>query len=204
MELANAVAKDLGVKLEIKDMKFDGLLPALKTNTVDMVIGGMAPTEERKKSVDFSEPYYKAKQSVLIRKEDENKYKTVEDLKGKSIGAQKSSTQEQIAQTEISNPNLVSIPVFTDLIMELRTKKIDALVCENTVAKPYTIKYDNLKIVNINFKKSEKDTAIAVNKGKSDLVKRLNKVIDELIKENKINTWIDKYSTIASKGIKEQ
>lgn len=203
MEIAKAIAKDLGVKLEIKDMKFDGLLPALKTNSVDMVIGGMAPTEERKKSVDFSEPYYKAKQSILIRKEDESKFKTVADLKGKIIGAQKSSTQEKIAQTEIENPNLVSIPVFTDLILELRTKKIDALVCENTVAIPYTIKYSNLKLVNINFKESRKDSAIAINKGKQDLVKRINKVISQLNKENKINTWLTQYSNIASKGIKE-
>lgn len=203
IEIAKAIAKDLGVKLEIKDMNFDGLLPALKTNSVDMVIGGMAPTEERKKSVDFSEPYYKAKQSILIRKEDEDKFKTVADLKGKTIGAQKSSTQEKIAQTEIENPNLVSIPVFTDLILELRTKKIDALVCENTVAIPYTIKYNNLKLVNINFKESRKDSAVAINKGKQDLVKRINKVISELNKENKINTWLTQYSNIASKGIKE-
>ena len=61
------IAKDLGVTLEIKDMKFDGLLAALDSGNVDIVLAGMSPTDERKKTTDFSEIYYRGEQGVIVR-----------------------------------------------------------------------------------------------------------------------------------------
>ena len=74
IELAKEIAKDLGVELEIKDMSFDGLLAALVSGNVDMVISGMTPTEERRQNVDFSEIYYQAVHGAVIRVADEAKY----------------------------------------------------------------------------------------------------------------------------------
>src|SRR5690349_9795691 len=70
IEIAKVVAKDLGVTLEIQDMGFDGLLPALNADKVDFVIAGMTPDEKRKQAVDFTNIYYVAKQGVMVRAED--------------------------------------------------------------------------------------------------------------------------------------
>ncbi|HPS45426.1 MAG TPA: transporter substrate-binding domain-containing protein, partial [Treponemataceae bacterium] len=96
--LAREVAKDLGVQLEIKDMKFDGLLAALASGNVDMIISGMTPTDERKKNVDFTDIYYFAEHGVLIRKADEAKYgAAVESLKDAMVGAQRGAIQVGLA-----------------------------------------------------------------------------------------------------------
>jgi len=91
IEIAKEIAKDLGVTLEIKDLKFDGLLAALDQGTVDIVIAGLTPTEDRAKSVDFSIQYYSADQSVVIRESDKGTLTTAESLKGKTIAVQKGS-----------------------------------------------------------------------------------------------------------------
>ncbi|MCS4517195.1 transporter substrate-binding domain-containing protein [Clostridium botulinum] len=121
--IAKEIAKDLGVKLEIKDMKFDGLLAALQSGNVDIVIAGMNPTEDRKKSVDFSKIYYQAIQSVVVRAEDKDKFKSLEEFKGKKIGVQKGTTQEEVAKKEMTNSEIKSLGKVTDLVLELQNKK---------------------------------------------------------------------------------
>ncbi|MDZ4906989.1 transporter substrate-binding domain-containing protein, partial [Clostridium perfringens] len=74
VEIAKEIAKDMGVELEIKDMKFDSLVAAVPTGKIDMVISGMSPTEERKKAVDFSDIYYVAEHGMVVRAEDKDKY----------------------------------------------------------------------------------------------------------------------------------
>lgn len=83
MELAQKVADKLGVKLEVQDMNFQALLSSLTGGKVDVAIAGINPTDERKKSMDFSADYLPTEQKVIIRKADADKYKTVEDLYGK-------------------------------------------------------------------------------------------------------------------------
>lgn len=89
IDIAKAIAEDLGVELEIKDMSFDGLLEALVTGKIDFIIAGMTPTPERAENVDFSNIYYTAVNNILINKENMDKISSLEDLKGKKIGVQK-------------------------------------------------------------------------------------------------------------------
>lgn len=92
--LARQIAADLGKELVIKDMDFGNLLTELQNGTVDLVAAGLSPTEERKKEVDFSEPYYFGDQCCIIRAEDQDKYKSTADFKGQSLAAQVNSIQE--------------------------------------------------------------------------------------------------------------
>lgn len=85
IEIANQLAKDLGVQLEVKDITFNGLLESLKAGKIDMIIAGMNPTAERAKEVDFSKIYYTSTQAVLVRTEDKDKYKSLSDLSGKKL-----------------------------------------------------------------------------------------------------------------------
>lgn len=98
VDIANEIAKKIGVELAIQEMDFDALVAALPAGKIDLVISGMNPTEERAKVVDFSEIYYNSKHGVLVRTEDVDKYKTFSDLEGAKVGAQLGSTQEQIAK----------------------------------------------------------------------------------------------------------
>ena len=83
MALAQKIADELGVKLEVQDMNFQALLTSLTGGKVDIAIAGINPTEERKKSMDFSADYLPTEQKVIIRKEDGSRYKKLEDLSGK-------------------------------------------------------------------------------------------------------------------------
>lgn len=197
IEIAKEMAKELGVKLEIKDMGFDGLIPSLKTGKIDLIISGMTPNEKRAKEVDFSKVYYKAVQKVLIRKEDKAKYKSVADLEGKKVGAQTSSIQEEIANKEVKDAKVSSLSKVTELVLALKTKKVDAVIVEGPVAKAYADKNNEIMISDMTVGDPDEGSAIAVKKGNSDMVEALNKVIDKLNKEDKINEFVEKANEIA-------
>jgi ABC-type amino acid transport/signal transduction systems, periplasmic component/domain len=86
ISLARQVAKDIGVELRIKEMGFDSLLGSLKTGKVDMIVSAMTPTPEREKEVAFSKSYLTVAQKVVVRKGEENKYRSVMDFKGQKVG----------------------------------------------------------------------------------------------------------------------
>lgn len=191
IEIAKAIAKDLGVQLELKDMKFDGLLAALEAGNVDFVISGMTPTEERKKSVDFTKVYYTAVQTVVVRAEDKDKFKSVEDLKGKKVGAQKGATQEQIVKEQMPNSELKAIGKISDLMLELKNKKVDALVVELPVATAYLAKNKDLIVADsIKLNTEDSGSAIALKKGAPELVEALNKSLDRLNNEKLIEKFV--------------
>lgn len=192
IEIAKEVAKDLGVELEINDMKFDGLIAALKTGKVDMVLAGMNPTEERKQSVDFSKIYYTADHALIVRAEDVDKYKSLSDLKGKEVGAQKGAIQEELAKTQIEGATVKALGKVTDLVLELKNKKVDAIVVELPVAKFYTSKNNDLVIYDAKFtiEQGEQGSAVAVQKGDEAFVEAINNTLDRLIKEGKIDQFV--------------
>lgn len=190
VEIAKEIAKDLGVKLEIKDMKFDGLLAALDTKNVDVIIAGMTPTEERKKNVDFSNIYYKAEQAIMVRAEDKDMYKTLQDLTGKKIGVQKGTTQEQIAKDEITDAKLTSLGKIPDLVLQLENKMVDALVVEKPVAMSFASKKSTIIISNAQVANNEKGSAIAIKKGNEDFVELVNKTLERLNNEKAIDKFV--------------
>lgn len=197
IEIAKEIAKDLGVELEIKDMDFDGLIPSLKTGKVDILISGMTPTPERAEQVDFSKIYYKAVQNVLVRAEDKDKFNNVESLTGKKVGAQTASVQEKIAKEEIKDANVLSLGKVTDLVLSLKTKKVDAVVVEGPVAKAYVDKNSDIMIADIKVGSPEDGSAIAVQKDNAQLVEAINKTIDRLVSEGKIDEFVAKANEIA-------
>lgn len=184
MAIANEIAKDLGVKLEIKDMSFDGLIAALQCDNVDIVIAGMNPTPDREKEVDFSKPYYTAAQGLIVRAEDKDKIKSLDDLEGKKVGVQKGTVQEDIAKEKMSKSDLKSLGKVTDLIMEIKDKKVDALLVELPVAEAYISKNKDIFLTDIEVENDEEGTAVAVKKGSTELVESINKTLDRLTEED--------------------
>ncbi|QGU96657.1 transporter substrate-binding domain-containing protein [Clostridium bovifaecis] len=190
IEIAKEIAKDLGVELEIKDMDFDGLIPSLKTGKVDLVISGMTPTAERKKEIDFSKIYYKAVQSVIVRDEDKAKFNTIESLSPVKIGAQTSSIQEKIAKEQIKAAKVTSLGKVTELVLSLKTKKVDAIVVEYPVAKAYVEKEKDIVLSDVKVEDPDGGSAIGIEKGNTDLVEAVDKTIDRLVSEDKINKFV--------------
>ncbi len=198
MDIAQEVADDLGVKLEIKDMDFDGLLVALQANKVDMVFAGMTPTEERKENADFSDIYYEATHRFILRSGEEASVKSFDDLKGKKIGVQKGSIQEGIAKDNFDESNIKSLAKVTDLILDLKNNKVDAILVEEGVAKLYCEKNEGIAVAdNFVVKDDNGGAAIAFNKGQAELQTEVNKTIQKLKDEGKIEKLVTDANELA-------
>lgn len=197
IEIAKEIAKDLGMELEIIDMKFEGLLPALVTDDIDFIIAGMVPNEEREKSVDFSIPYYEAEQRILIRAEDADKFKSEEDFKGVKIGAQKTTIQEDLAIEKFAEDNeIISLSKITDLVLELQNNKIDAVVLVGPVASAYDSQNDDLIVPDL-LLGLEDGVAVAVNKGNKELQDSINKTLERLLEEDAITKFIQEATELS-------
>ncbi|HDD0320143.1 TPA: ABC transporter permease subunit [Staphylococcus aureus] len=199
IDLAKKIAKDNNLKLKIVNMSFDSLLGALKTGKIDIIISGMTSTPERKKQVDFSDSYMMTKNIMLVKKDKVNEYKDIKDFNNKKVGAQKGTEQEKIAQTEIENASITSLSRLPDVILALKSGKVEGAVVEKPVAEEYLKQNPKLGISNVKFNEEEKDTVIAVPKDSPKLLSQVNKTI----KEVKDKGLIDKYMTNAANAMND-
>lgn len=191
MKIAEAVAQKLGVKLEVQDMTFQSLLSSITTGKVDIAISAINPTEERKKTVDFSNNYLEGKQTLLVRKEDAGKYKSLADFEGKKIAVQKSTIQEKLATSQIPNAQIVALAKVPDALRELKQGKVDAVPVQNIVGGQYLVTNDDLAATNIYFDKYSGGSAVAVPKGSDDVIAVINEVIKENQENGNIDKWVD-------------
>ncbi|HAR4014586.1 TPA: ABC transporter substrate-binding protein/permease [Staphylococcus aureus] len=199
IDLAKKIAKDNNLKLKIVNMSFDSLLGALKTGKIDIIISGMTSTPERKKQVDFSDSYMMTKNIMLVKKDKVNEYKDIKDFNNKKVWAQKGTEQEKIAQTEIENASITSLSRLPDVILALKSGKVEGAVVEKPVAEAYLKQNPKLGISNVKFNEEEKDTVIAVPKDSPKLLSQINKTI----KEVKDKGLIDKYMTNAANAMND-
>ncbi len=136
IDVVEAIAKHLGKKVEIVDMSFDGLIPALMTGKVDLVAAGMTNTEERRKKVNFSSVYYDIENAFVVRADDSSITK-LDDLKGKIATVQIGTAQD----TFITNTGLpAEIKRFQkndDALMEIKVGRGDFCVVNLTVANAF-------------------------------------------------------------------
>lgn len=183
VDMARYIANELGYELEIQDMDFNSLITAVKTDKVDIVVAGMTPTEERKESVDFSDVYYSAKNVILTT--NDNEFTSEEDLSGLTLGAQTGSIQETLALslkdagtiTEVQSMNRIP-----ELVEEMKSGRIDAIIIENMIVPNYLEKNENFVMYDIFSEEAEKGSAIALKQG-SELTAQINEVIAQM-KEN--------------------
>ncbi|MBW4521476.1 MAG: ABC transporter substrate-binding protein/permease [Scytolyngbya sp. HA4215-MV1] len=195
LDIAKTIAKALKFELTVMESDFDGLIPALQSKRADFVMSGMTPTPERKQNVDFSIIYYDAKDTIVAPKG--SKLKQPKDLAGKQVGAQLGSIQEknltEIAKTVKGiQPKLLNqIP---DLIQELRSKRINAAIIEDTVAKGLVAANPDLEF---NAIPSEGPTgsAVAFPKG-SPLVGSFNAVLKQMKESGELDRLATRWFSI--------
>ena len=193
--IAQRIAESLGKELVVVKMEWDALIPALNAGTVDVIIAGMSPTEERKEQIDFSDPYYQSNLVLVIRKD--GSYTDAADLaafSGAKVAAQKGTFHNDGLQSQ--GPKYGIIPQtpladFPALINALNTKAIDAYVAEepgaieNCASNP-NFTYVRLQNNTTGFTATDADTAIAVGVKKgSDLTAQINTILSSVTQQKR-------------------
>lgn len=179
IDIARHIATELGYDLEITNMDFSGLIPALQAGRADFVMAGMTPTEERRRNVDFSEVYFEAK-NMLMFPAGEN-ITGPEDLAGKTLGVQLGSIQENLGNDLVAEiPNLTLAPRnrINEIVQELRAGRINAAIIEDTVAAGFIANNPDLQVVEIADEEAS-GSAIAFPQG-SERVDDFNRVLAEM------------------------
>lgn len=191
MSIAQKIADDIGVELVIRDMEFDSLIPALEANNIDMVVAGMTPTAERRKSVNFSDIYYQTFQNIMVRAGDEGIYDSVDSLEGKMVGVQTASLQEQLAE-QIPNVELMQLGNINDLILALQTNRIEAIVMQGPNAVAHAENDNTLYTFEGDFELDEQDqgSAIAMRMGEDSLAAAVNESLGEILEEDLIEEYL--------------
>lgn len=132
-------------------------------------------------------------------KKDADKYKSISSLKGKQVGAQQSTTQQEIGQTQLKNSNLVTESLVTSLTTELSEGKLDGVIVENEIANNYLKQYPNkyaIAKVKLTTPKQYRQVNVALRKGDKGLLKRVNKEITKLQKSGEMTKLFKKAEKI--------
>ncbi len=188
VDLANAIATEAGKTLSIEDMPFDSLLAAVEGGKIDFAAAGMTVNDERKLSVDFSDPYFDASQVVMVKKG--SSIATADDLKNKKIAVQQGTTGDTLA-TAVSGATVDRPTKFADAVLELEQGKVDAVIIDSFPAQIYAAQYTDLQIL-----AQPLDTeqyAIAVKKGNTALLATINKVIAKMKADGSLDALVKKY-----------
>ena len=188
VEIAKAIAAKLGMELQIEDMAFDAIIPAVTSGKADFGAAGMTVTEERQRSVEFTDTYANSNQ-VAIVKEDSD-ITGSDALAGKIIGVQLGTTGDALA-TEIKDATVERYNKGLEAVQSLTQGKIDAVVIDQATAEAFVKKTEGIKI--LEEKISEEEYAIAIKKGNMELVEKMNEAIKELKEEGKIDEIVAKY-----------
>ena len=190
MALAKQIAEENGMTAAIENIEFDSLLVALQNGQIDAVIAGMTVTDERKEAVDFSTPYYTATQ-VMIVKEDSDIAKAA-DMADKKICVVQGYTGE-VCVNEMGYP-YEAFKKGTEAVMELVNGKCDVVVIDSATAAKYVADNEGLKIVEDPDAFASEEYAIAVKKGNTELLDKINKVVEAKLADGTIADLAVQYS----------
>jgi len=191
MDLVAELAKRAGFEYKIVNMSFDGLIPALKTGKIDAVASAMSATDDRRKSVDFTQAYY-ATENIYLRAKGNDAIASKDALNGKRVGVQQGTVQE-IAANAIAGAKVVPAEDPVPLIMGLKKGKIDAVVLDSSIGYGFLKKNPELEEF---YKENDgsEGFSIAFDKGKqADLIAKINAALDEMKKDGSYDKLLEKY-----------
>ncbi|MDR1960908.1 MAG: basic amino acid ABC transporter substrate-binding protein [Gracilibacteraceae bacterium] len=184
--MARAIAEELGMDVEISNMDFDAIIPALVSGKATIGIAGMTILEERLENVDFSIPYWVAVQSIIVP--TDSPIAGVADLQGKKVGIITGFTGD-ITLSDIGGIDLQHYKKGVDAVMDLNNGRIDAVVIDSPTAHKLIASFDSLKAIDDDPVFETESYAICVAKGNEELVARINAAVQKLIDEGMIETF---------------
>lgn len=192
VDLAKEIADRLGYVLEIQNMAFDGLIPALKTKRIDMIVAAMTITEERLLEVNFSDPYYNAGQVIVVRA-DNTDINSVEDLKtGRKIAVQLGTTGDLTAQELVAaEENISRFQQISLAFKEVELGRADAVLVDSPVAERFMKTSEGFKTVGEML--TEEEFGIAVNKDNPELLAKINQALADIVADGTYDELIGKW-----------
>ena len=204
VSVAQYIADDMGLSLQVENMAFEYLLTSLGKGDFDMVLAAMEATPDRLENADFSDPYYNdIPPAILVKADNADQFKTLADFAGKSVGAQAATTKLDIIADSMPGANAVSLQSVLDLINDLTYGKVDAIVVDGGVAQQYAESNPDLVIAGASSELGEASAyCVAVAKGDpKGLLPGINAAIAKLNSENKLQSFIDAANDLSTKAV---
>jgi len=205
IEIAKAIAAEIGVELEIVEAEFDSILMAINTGKGDIAITGMTIRDDRKESVDFSDPYINSVQYFILLEDSD--ISIMEDLAGKRVGVAFGYTGQWLMEDELdpdedgvlagAGVSIVEYNSAMEAAIDMQNGRIDAVVMDEYVAKTIASK-DGLKAIEIRYADggiASEEYGVVVPKENKDLLDLINKVVKKLVDDGKIEEWVIKYGS---------
>ena len=211
IELAKYIADDLGVELRLKPMDFTSVLGSMTSGKFDMAISALAYTPSRAETMNLSKGYYYGSEDpqkaygILIRKEDADKIKTVEDLADKTVAAQNGSLQEMFVREQIpAYKQYNQVSSTNDAFLMVQTGRADAMAAALKMAELYLESNPECGLMILpdfyfTVDLDTQGTRIGIPLGEDELTDRINEIIDEIIEQDLYNQWYEEYKAYAKK-----
>jgi len=188
IEIAQAIAEELGMTLEIENMDFDAVITSVASGKADFGMAGLTVNEDRLVHVDFSESYTTATQVIIVS--DSSEITGPDDLAGKKVGVQLGTTGD-IYVEDIEGAEVERYTSGHEAVLALTQGKIDAVVIDNEPAKVFVAQNEGLKILDQEL--TIEEYAIAVDKGNTELLDKINAALAKLKEDGTLDSIINKY-----------
>lgn len=190
VEAAKKIGEKLGYEVEIMDIAFDSIIPTVNSGKADFGMAGMTVTEDRLQNIDFSHTYQTAVQAVIVP--TDSSIASIDDMQGKKIGVQLGTTGDIYCTGDFGEENISRYPKIVDGVQAMKSGMIDACVIDDQVAKAI-IEQDGGSFKILDTPYAEEEYAIAVKKGNTDLLNKINAAIDEMKANGELAEIVGKY-----------
>ena len=188
-EIAALIADKLGMELEIVDVAFDSIIPGVQSGKYDMGMAGLTVNEERLEKVNFSTSYATGIQAVIVKEGSD--IKSIDDLAGKKIGVQTSTTGDIYATGDYGEDAITRYDNGAVAVQALLAGKVDCVIIDNEPAKSYVAANEGLKVLDTEY--TVEDYAICFAKENTELQEKVNGALKELIADGSVKAVIEKY-----------
>lgn len=187
--IASRIANDLGKKLVIKKIAWDGLEPALSSNEIDAIIAGMSATPKRAESVNFTKPYYESEMVMIVKKDSKYvKAKDIQDFSGAKILGQLNTTYDEVIDQIKNVKHATPLATYPLMLVALQSGEVDGLTAELPVAMGIVGSNDDLTYVKFDSGKgfeADVSVSIAVAKNQDELLKKIQASLDKISPEER-------------------
>jgi len=198
IDIAKALCEEMKAECEFIAQDWDGIIPALQAKKFDAIIASMSITDERKEKVDFTHKYYNTPPGIAVPKDSAIASISPEDLKGKSLGVQASTTHFNYAEAKYGESEVKPYPTAQEYQLDLANGRVDAVMDDSTVLSEWLKSPDGACCKMLGIVASDpvihgEGAGIAVRKGETDLVNKFNAAIDAIRANGKYKEINDKY-----------